>query len=160
MSYDPAVSDGWSESDPGLMPLDRLLSRTGRAVARHHQRALAEHGLTRTSLGVLGVLTRATTGVSHRELAARLGLTPATLTPVVDGLEDAGELTRERDPGDRRVVRLAITPQGRARFGAASAAVGPASGERLPGPSPEQEPVIRAYLLAVLAAAGDDGPVR
>jgi DNA-binding MarR family transcriptional regulator len=148
------VSSTWFESDPELMPLGRLLSWTGQALDRSYRRALAEHGLTATSLGVLGVLAH-TDAVSHRELAARLGVTPATLTPVVDTLEGAGELARERDPSDRRVVRLSLTPHGRARLAAAYGPVAATFRERMPHPPPEQHAIIRDYLLAVLAAAGD-----
>src|SRR5688572_6812411 len=97
------------------MPLGKLLAWTGGALARYYQRAVAGHGLTQASLGVRGVLGH-TGAVSRRELAAHLGITPATLTPVVDALEVSGELTRERDPADRRVVRLTITERGRERM--------------------------------------------
>ncbi len=145
----------WFEAEPGRMPLGKLLSWTGQALNRYYQRTVATHGLTSTSIGVLGVLAHAQTGVSHRELAAHLGLTPATLTPVVDTLEAAGELTRERDPADRRVVRLSITPRGRTRLVAAYGQVAMTLRERMPHPPPEQRAIIRDYLLAVLAAVGD-----
>lgn len=150
---DPA----WFESDPELMPLGRLLSWTGQALHRHHQRTIARHGLTVTSLGVLGVLAH-TGGISHRELAAHLGVAPATLTPVVDALAAAGELTRERDATDRRVVRLSGTPRGRERFGVASGEVTTALRAALPHPAPEQHAVVRDYLLAVLAAIASEEP--
>jgi len=126
-----------------------LLVRAGQAAARFHQQAAAEHGLTSTSVAALGELARAGRA-SHRELAARVGITPATLTPVVDALADAGDLTRERDPSDRRVVRLSITDGGRRRFAAASAEVEAAVRARMPRPPPEHEATVRAYLLAVL----------
>jgi DNA-binding MarR family transcriptional regulator len=131
-----------------------LLTRAGQVVTRAHGQAAAAHGLTATSLGALGELARADGG-SHRELAARLGVTPATLTPVVDALADGGHLVRERDPDDRRVVRLAITPRGRRRFADAAAAVEAQLGERMPVLTAEHEAVVRGHLLAVLAALGD-----
>jgi DNA-binding MarR family transcriptional regulator len=145
------VSAAWFESDPEQMPLGKLLSWTGGALARYYQRAVAEHGLTQTSIGVLGVLGHTDGGVSHRELAAHLGVTPATLTPVVDALEEAGELTRERDPADRRVVRLTITERGRERMVVAFGEVAATFRDRMPHPSREHEAIIRDYLLAVLA---------
>jgi DNA-binding MarR family transcriptional regulator len=42
--------------------------------------------------------------VSPSMLARLAGLHPATLTGVLDRLEDAGWITRERDPADRRGV--------------------------------------------------------
>jgi MarR family transcriptional regulator, organic hydroperoxide resistance regulator len=132
-------------------PLEVLLSRAGAAAMRHRRRLAAQHGLTPTAIAVLAALEPGTeprdgAAPSQRELAGRLGLSPATLTPVLDTLESAGEIRRERDRVDRRVVRLHWTAAGRARLAPAQA---PA---RLPQPSPELEPAVRAYLLAVLAA--------
>lgn len=150
------VTDPWFEADPHLMPLGKLLPWAGVALSRYYQRSAAAHGLTTTSIGVLGVLAHTPTAVSHRELAARVGLTPATLTPVIDGLAAAGELSRERDPADRRVVRLSITPTGRARLVAAFGQVQAGLRDRMPHPTPEQAAIIRDYLLAVLAAVDDE----
>ena len=147
--------EGFFESDPELMPLGKLLPWVGTAVSRRFQRAVAEHGLTPTVLNVLGVLGHRD-GLSHRELASRLGLTPATLTPVVEALEAAGHVRRERDAADRRVVRLSITPAGRERLQTAFAAVAVGMRARLPHPPPAEAAIIRNYLLAVLAAVGDE----
>jgi MarR family transcriptional regulator, organic hydroperoxide resistance regulator len=149
------VRDPFFERRPERMPLERLLPRVGSAVARHVQRAVAEHGLTPTSLGVLGVLSDRD-GLSHRELAGHLGVTPATLTPVVDALEVAGALRRDRDRDDRRVVRLSITTAGRERLRTASVQVTARMRERMPRPAPEHAEIIRGYLLAVLAALDED----
>lgn len=139
------------------MPLSTLLPWTGQALTRHHRRAAAIHGLSPTSMGVLAALARAG-AASHRELAARARVTPATLTPVVDGLEGSGDLRRDRDVGDRRVVRLSITAQGRERWVAAADAVAATLRERLPYPPPDEQAVIRAYLLAVLTSVeAEDG---
>jgi DNA-binding MarR family transcriptional regulator len=133
--------------------LEVLLSRAGAAVVRHRRRLAAQHGLTPTAIAVLAALdsdadsdTDLGGEPSHRELAGRLGLSPATLTPVLDALETAGEVRRERDGTDRRIVRLHRTAAGRAHLASAQ------SPSRLPQPTPELEPPLRAYLLAVLAA--------
>lgn len=141
--YDLTVADelGW----------ERLLPRVGAAVTRRHQRLLAEHGLTPTSAALLAVLARAD-GQSHRELAGHLRLTPATLTSVVDQLERAGDVRRERDPLDRRVVRVSITPAGRDRLRTASAAAAAGLAASLPAPPAGHAELIRTYLLDVLAA--------
>ena len=136
-------------------PLEVLLERVGAAVGRHRRRIAAAHGLTPTALAVLASLGAADPDdpggdPSHRELAGRLGLSPATLTPVLDALESAGEVRRERDRTDRRVVRLHRTPAGRARLVRTPPA-------RLPQPDPEAAPAVRAWLLAVLAAAEAPG---
>jgi MarR family transcriptional regulator, organic hydroperoxide resistance regulator len=134
---------------PEPTPLAVLLSRVGAAVDRYRRRLAARHGLTPTAIGVLAALD-GDAAPSHRELAAQVGLSPATLTPVLDLLEAAGRIRRERDPTDRRVVRLHRTPVGRASLSAAEPV-------RLPEPDPAYEPAVRAYLLAVLAAVDTAG---
>jgi len=46
------------------------------------------------------------------ELARRVAVTEKTVTGIVDRLERDGHLARERDAGDRRVVRTRLTPRG------------------------------------------------
>jgi MarR family transcriptional regulator for hemolysin len=53
--------------------------------------------------------------VSHRELAERLLVSAPTVTHHLDRLEASGLLTRTRDTGDRRVVRVDLTPAGAER---------------------------------------------
>ena len=141
-------------TDPASLAWERLLAKVGAAVARKHHRILAEHGLTPTSMGLLEALDRRE-GLSHRELAARLGLTPGTLTPVVDALEEAGSIRRTRDRRDRRIVRLSITSTGRDRIRDASASANAAMRRCLPEPAPEHADLVRGYLLYVLAAVDD-----
>ena len=50
------------------------------------------------------------------ELARRVGITEKTMTGVVDRLEKAACLQRERDPRDRRIVRTRLTRKGEATF--------------------------------------------
>jgi DNA-binding MarR family transcriptional regulator len=149
------VSDPFFEADPQRMPLEKLLPWVGSAVAQHHQRAVAAHGLSPTALGALGILGHCD-GLSHRELAAGLHLAPATLTPVLDALEAAGEVRRERDRADRRVVRLSITDRGRVRLKETFAQVRSMMQDRMPRLSTPEEVVVRRYLVAVLAAVSED----
>jgi DNA-binding MarR family transcriptional regulator len=44
--------------------------------------------------------------LSPTELARRAGLHPATMTGILDRLERGGWIVRERDPTDRRAVRI------------------------------------------------------
>jgi DNA-binding MarR family transcriptional regulator len=50
------------------------------------------------------------------ELARRLGVTEKTITGLVDRLERAGYLQRERIAPDRRVVRCRLTPEGQKMY--------------------------------------------
>lgn len=141
------------ERHPERMPLPMLLRCAGTAISRRLASLAAEQGLSATALRVIEVLA-AHDGLSHREIAGHLGVTPATLTPVVDGLEAAGQLRRERDTRDRRVVRLYLTAAGRQRLLTVPTQTAMRLQELLPRPSAEHEKIIRDYLLAVLAAVG------
>jgi DNA-binding MarR family transcriptional regulator len=136
-------------------PLDQLLVRAGQALRRFTQRAAAAHGLSATGLEVLAALA-VLDDLSQRDLAGRLRLAPATLTPVLDALEAEGALTRARDRTDRRLVRIAVTPRGRELYAAAAAGVAEVLAG-LPEPSPEQAVLIRTHLLNLLDAV--DGAV-
>jgi DNA-binding MarR family transcriptional regulator len=139
-------------------PLDQLLVRAGQALRRFTQRAAAAHGLSATGLEVLAALAELDNleELSQRDLAGRLRLAPATLTPVLDALEAEGALARARDRTDRRLVRISITPRGRELCAAAAAGVAEALAG-LPEPSPEQAVLIRTHLLDLLDAV--DGAV-
>lgn len=79
-------------------------------------RAWAELGLTTTQLRVL-FLVRAAPGVTAGELASRLGVTPPTISGIVDRLVKLGLMRREDDEADRRLVRNQLTEQGEAACG-------------------------------------------
>lgn len=51
-------------------------------------------------------------GLSTSRIAEKLGQLGATLTGVVDRMEDRKLVYRERDPQDRRTVRIWLTPDG------------------------------------------------
>jgi DNA-binding MarR family transcriptional regulator len=53
--------------------------------------------------------------LSQRELAARILVSGSTLTHHLDRLEADGYITRSRDASDRRVLRVALTPDGKQR---------------------------------------------
>ena len=65
-------------------------------------------GINRTDLACLDVITRFGP-VTAGEIAAEAGLTTGAVTAVVDRLERAGYVTRERDVDDRR--RVIVTAQ-------------------------------------------------
>ncbi len=49
-------------------------------------------------------------GISVKELAEKAGVTPGAITQLVDVLIAKDVVRRQEDPGDRRIVRLKITP--------------------------------------------------
>jgi DNA-binding MarR family transcriptional regulator len=69
------------------------------------------------------LLLRLARSPGHRlrmcDLAAQVVLSPSGLTRAIDRLEEAGLVTREHCPEDRRVSYAALTPEGLARIEAA-----------------------------------------
>ena len=55
-------------------------------------------------------------GFPVTELAEKTGVTPGAITQFVDALVEKGLVSREGDPGDRRVVRLKLTAMARQRY--------------------------------------------
>ncbi|MGC9349558.1 MAG: MarR family winged helix-turn-helix transcriptional regulator, partial [Anaerolineae bacterium] len=81
----------------------------------HYARArslLDELGLYRGQPPLLHVLAHEE-GLSHSDLAARLHVTPATMSKMVSRMEKAGVVRTGSDPDDQRVSRVYLTDHGR-----------------------------------------------
>src|SRR5437867_4281582 len=93
-------------------PLGRHLVFTAKAVRRRFEARLAEAG---ASLPVWAILSGLELGPcrSQHELAGTLHIEGPTLTRQLDRLEADGLIRRERDPHDRRAVRVETTEAGR-----------------------------------------------
>ena len=72
----------------------------------------AERGLTIRWYDVLVHLEEAEDGLRMSEVANRILASKSGLTRVIDRMEDAGLVRRERPPDDRRVINIFITPAG------------------------------------------------
>ena len=89
---------------------DRLLELTV-LLNEDMTRALARDGLTVPRTHLLWMLHQQ--GAStQRALADALKVTPRNITGLVDGLTEAGYLTREPHPTDRRATLATLTPAG------------------------------------------------
>ena len=100
------------------------LSRAARALAlaaRALERAAGERDLTLAQFRVLALVDEGDERSSL--LAERLAVAKPTITAVVDGLVERGFLVREPVAGDRRSIRVALTPDGRAALAAAHGAM-------------------------------------
>ena len=67
-----------------------------------------------TDLAAMSHIAYAAQQLGPGELSSRLGITPAATTDLIDRLEAAGHLLRERNPDDRRRVRLVPTESAKA----------------------------------------------
>ncbi|MEU7466992.1 MarR family transcriptional regulator [Streptomyces sp. NPDC044984] len=102
----------------GLLAELAVVSR--RYVAAHalFNQALADRlGLHPTDLQCLNLLTLEGGPVTTGRVAELTGLTTGSATRLVDRLERAGYVVRERDADDRRLVLVAVVPERAAEFG-------------------------------------------
>lgn len=84
------------------------IGETAHALRKAFDRRASALGVTRAQWKVLFRLTRSP-GLRQVELADILDIEPITLTRILDRLEEAGLVERQRDPEDRRAWRLQVT---------------------------------------------------
>ena len=96
---------------PAQQPIGLHLARVSRTVSRAFNDVLTEAG---GSLPVWLVLISLKSGqlASQRELAEAVGVQGATLTHHLNAMESAGLVTRRRDPANRRLHLVELTPAG------------------------------------------------
>ena len=168
-----AVTPVEPQDEPALAEvLDAFADLTAAQRRLRGRDAPARAGLSFAQLRVLTALEE--DGCPAGRLAERAGVTPATVTGMLDILEEQGVVTRERSASDRRVVIARLTPEGRRlrdrrraevrgvvrgrardprpgrpRRGAPGAA---APGRRAGGPVTAEEAMDRRRLWAVLGS--------
>jgi MarR family transcriptional regulator for hemolysin len=100
---------------PVFPPIGLRLSRTAHAVSQAFERAMAEAGGSASSWQVL-LLVRSEQWGTQSKLAEAMGVSGATVTHHLNGLEAQGLVRRWRDDSNRRVQRVELTPEGAALF--------------------------------------------
>ena len=143
----------WNEAWRGV------LFATSRTLQVAEPELVAQAGFPLTWLDVLAQLyDAADNGLRMQELEERTLFTTSGLTRLVDRIEAAGLVRREPVPGDRRGVRVVLTPEGRRRHDAAFVAhlevIEREFGRRL---SPDQQEDV-ADALAPFWRDEDNGP--
>jgi DNA-binding MarR family transcriptional regulator len=93
--------------------LDFLLAQICRLHYARAHALLEDLGLYRGQPPVLHALWDQE-GLTHGDLAARLHVSPATMTKMLRRMEKAGFIERRADPDDERVSRVYLTEGGRA----------------------------------------------
>jgi DNA-binding MarR family transcriptional regulator len=88
-----------------------LVKRLELAIRARMDEALRPHGLTALQFTALTAL-RARDRLSSAQLARRSFVTPQTMNEMVRWLERHGHIARRRDPDNRRVLLLTLTPAG------------------------------------------------
>jgi DNA-binding MarR family transcriptional regulator len=124
---------------PAARPLDRRNADAVRAAARLAKvagTALGGADLTLAQYRVLVFLDGADRPATH--VAGLLGVTPSTVTSVVDGLTQRHLVDRRADPSDRRRVVLSLTDEGHQMLARGDEVVGDRLGLLLDRLEPDQ----------------------
>jgi DNA-binding MarR family transcriptional regulator len=103
------------QADADLTRATRALTLAARAL----ERAAAARDLTLAQFRILSMIAAGDERSSA--LAERLTVAKPTITAVVDGLVERGFVAREAVAGDRRSIRVALTPSGLVALRAAEA---------------------------------------
>ena len=151
-------SQGWIWGDdttrpPLDSPLPALVSVAIRLLGAFWWSAAQGTGITPAGIGVMRVLA-ACDGLKSSEVAARGWSTPGTVTSVVDTLVRDGYVERGRDPGDRRVVRLYLTEEGRRKVTESVSLIGPKWHGAFDYVDPADEPVVKKFLVDTIERFG------
>ena len=103
-------------------PIFDLSASVGFLIYKAHQRSFAEFRrlleplrLTPAQFGVLALLYERD-GQRQATLCERAAVDPNTMVGILDRLEAAGRVSRDRDPRDRRAYLVRITAAGRRTF--------------------------------------------
>jgi DNA-binding MarR family transcriptional regulator len=148
----PAGEIPEGKAPPGEMPVNDMTGPTGADMSQAIMVILrlfrglecVDAGLTPSQYRIMKLAGAG--GERSTRLAQRLAVAKPTLTATADGLVAAGYACRAAEPGDRRVVRLSLTPAGRAALDRADAAYGGWLGQLLDGTG-DPEAVLDALEL-------------
>ena len=102
-------------NDPSPAPMAFLMMGAVHQMEAHLESALGRIGLSLAKFRVLSQLVEAREPVPLSSLAERCSCVRSNMTQLVDRLEAEKLVERVSDPGDRRSVLAALTPEGRAR---------------------------------------------
>ncbi len=99
----------------------RLLKVSKTVEADLRERLRVEFGSTLPRFDVMAALDRAERGLKMSELSTALKVSNGNVTGIVDRLVADDLVARMPVDGDRRAMRVALTPKGRAEFTAMAA---------------------------------------
>jgi DNA-binding MarR family transcriptional regulator len=103
----PAATERRSELKRALNLISRETSGLGVLFGEEVARRMSINHTDLECIDVIGQRERVTAG----EVAEASGLTTGAVTGVIDRLEKAGYVKRERDPADRRKVYVRVLPK-------------------------------------------------
>ncbi len=130
---------------PGGQPVALQLWNAAQSMGELFDKHLAEAGGSRYHFFVFVALERLPQP-SQRELAEAVGVDDATITHHLAAMERAGLVDRVRDPADRRIQRVSLTPDGEAMWAAMNEAVDRYNESQLAGLSLDELELLSGLL--------------
>lgn len=134
--------------------LGYLLRQASAAHRLRMERAMTDVGVTLPQFLVLTMI-RAYPGVSNADLARLAMLTPQTVSVIVANLERSGAITRRPHAVHGRIQHIDVTPEGLALLAACRKRSGGIELELLEGFTPEEEQVVRRWLVHAAMVGSD-----
>lgn len=134
--------------------LGYLLRQASAAHRLRMERAMADVGVTLPQFLVLTMI-RAYPGISNADLARLALLTPQTVSVIVANLERSGAIVRRPHAVHGRIQHIDVTPEGLALLDASRKRSGGIEQELLDGFTPEEEQVVRRWLVHAAMLNGD-----
>ena len=117
----PGTESSLAVADTSRSPhISYVIARLERALRKEIGRLVGPRGLSVAQYTTLSIL-RSRSGLSNAQLARRLWVTPQSMNEVISALERAGLIERVPDAANRRILRTALTPTGRATLDACDA---------------------------------------
>jgi DNA-binding MarR family transcriptional regulator len=124
------------------------IGETSRMMRRYYDRRASALGVTTAQWRLLLRLYREP-GLKQVELAERMDVEPITACRIVDRLEEAGLVERQRDPDDRRAWRLVVTEKAEPIMTRLRTLAEEMSGEAFAGMSIEEIEAMRGKLARI-----------
>jgi len=112
--------------------------------------------IPRGQAGVLCVVAKQD-GLTQSEIADQLSVQGATVTHMLQRLEEAGLVRRRRDPEDNRLVRVYLTEQGRQKECSINEQFGNMQELIFKGISEEERANLRRWLHQIIMNISDKG---
>ncbi|MEQ3553705.1 MarR family winged helix-turn-helix transcriptional regulator [Pseudonocardia nematodicida] len=128
-----------------------LLAQIGAHAASRFAERISELDLTPPQTGLLRAVA-AEPGRSQQSLARHLGTPASRLVALVDGLAGRGLVERRRNPDDRRLHALHVTPAGKEMLDRIGGVAGEHEQDLLGALDPDE----RATLRELLSRVADD----
>ncbi len=124
------------------------LSRVSRAGARYWHQRVSVFGVTSAQALLLLCLTEKD-AVTSKYLGSKIEFDSATLTGLIDRLQNADFLERRNNPNDRRAIQVCLTEKGKATSKKILKIVEKENQAFLSGLTPEEAMILKALLKKI-----------